>query len=152
MRSSMMKAILAGGLLAAGMGTAWAALGGRPARLAPHVAAAKSQAASTGQAAYTETQKVLDSGTVVHEYLDAQGNVFAASWSGPFLPDLKEILGPHFDTLAAQQRSQRAGGRSPLHIRQSDVMIDSEGHMGAFQGRAWLPAQLPAGFDPKAIK
>lgn len=151
MRSSM-KSIFAGAVLALAVGTACAALGGKPARFGPHVAAAKSQAAATGQAAYTETRKVLDSGTTVHEYLDAQGSVFAVSWSGPFLPDLKEILGEHFEVLAAQQRNQRAGGRSPLHIKQSDVVIDSEGHMGAFQGRAWLPAQLPAGFDPQAIK
>jgi hypothetical protein len=151
MRNSM-KSIVIGALLATGMSTSWAALGGRPAKLGPHVAAAKSQPASTGQAAYSESEKTLDSGTTVHEYLDAQGNVFAVSWSGPFLPDLKEILGEHFDTLAAQQRNQRAGGRSPLHIRQPGVVIDSEGHMGAFQGRAWVPAQLPAGFDPQAIK
>jgi hypothetical protein len=148
----MMKPILAGALLAAGMSTGWAALGGKPARLGPHVAAAKSNAATTGQAAYTESQKVLDSGTTVHEYTDAAGNVFAVSWSGPFLPDLKEILGEHFDALTAQQRNRRAGGRSPLHIRQPNVVIDSEGHMGAFQGRAWLPAKLPAGFDPQAIQ
>jgi hypothetical protein len=151
MRSSM-KSILAVVLVAAGMSTGWAALGGQPAKLGPHVAAARSQTTSTGQAAYTEARKTLDSGTTVHEYLDAQGNVFAVSWSGPFLPELKEILGEHFETLAAQQRIQRAGGRSPLHIKQPDVVIDSEGHMGAFQGRAWLPAQLPAGFDPQAIK
>jgi hypothetical protein len=147
-----MKSVLVGAALVALVSTGWAALGGKPARLGPHVAAAKSQPASTGQAAYTQTQKVLDSGTAVHEYIDVAGNVFAVAWSGPFLPDLKEILGEHFDTMAAQQRNQRAGGRSPLHIRQSDVVIDSEGHMGAFQGRAWLPAKLPAGFDPQAIK
>jgi hypothetical protein len=151
MRSSI-QALLAAAVLAAGMSTGWAALGGRPAKLGAHVAAQKSQAASTGQAAYTESQKVLDSGTTVHEWLDAAGNVFAVSWSGPFLPDLKEILGPHFNAMAAQQRNQRAGGRSPLHLDQSDVVIDSAGHMGAFHGRAWLPAQLPAGFDPQAIQ
>jgi hypothetical protein len=151
MRNSM-KSIVVAAMLAAALSTGWAALGGKPARLGPHVAASKSSAASTGQSAYTETQKVLDSGTTVHEYLDAGGNVFAVSWSGPFLPDLKEILGEHFGVMTAQQRNQRAGGRSPLHVRQSDVVIDSEGHMGAFQGRAWLPAKLPAGFDPQAIK
>jgi hypothetical protein len=151
MRNSM-KSILVGAVLAAGLSTGWAALGAKPAKLGPRVAASTSNAGSTGQAAYTETKKVLDSGTTVHEYLDAGGNVFAVSWSGPFLPNLKEILGEHFDVMTAQQRNQRAGGRSPLHIRQSDVVIDSEGHMGAFQGRAWLPAQLPAGFDPQAIK
>ncbi|MGZ5194012.1 MAG: DUF2844 domain-containing protein [Ramlibacter sp.] len=151
MRSST-KSLLIGAVLAAGLSTGWAALGGKPAKFGPHVAASQSNAVSTGQAAYTESQKMLDSGTTVHEYVDAGGNVFAVSWSGPFLPDLKEILGEHFDVMTAQQRKQRAGGRSPLHIKQSDVVIDSEGHMGAFQGRAWLPAKLPAGFDPQAIK
>jgi len=73
--------------------------------------------------------------------------VFAVSWSGPFLPDLKEMLGAHFDTMVAAQR-QRRGGRSPIVVTRDDVVIISGGHVGAFEGKAWIPAKLPAGFKP----
>jgi hypothetical protein len=33
-----------------------------------------------------------------------------------------------------------------------EAVVVSEGHMGAFEGRAWLPARLPAGFDPREMK
>jgi hypothetical protein len=27
------------------------------------------------------------------------------------------------------------------------VVVQSGGHMGAFEGRAWIPSRVPAGFD-----
>ena len=146
-----MKALVAA-LLAIAMNGSWAGLGSTPANLGPRMLAAQNLPGSTGLATYTDAVKKLESGTVVHEYVDAQGTVFAVSWSGPFLPDLKEILGSHFDTLVAQAGNARRGGRSPLMLKQSDLVVVSGGHMGAFQGRAWLPAKLPAGFKPGDIK
>jgi Protein of unknown function (DUF2844). len=127
----------------------WAALGGAPARLQEHAVKATSGKVSTATGSYTVMQKELDSGTTVHEYLDSAGTVFAVSWSGPFLPDLKEILGPHFDTMA-QAGKRRDQQRSRLAVRRSDVVIISDGRMGAFEGRAWVPAKVPAGFDVNA--
>jgi len=129
-----------------------AGLGNSPAQFGKHVAAAKASAKSAAVVAYTDSEKTLDSGTIVHEYLDANGIVFAVSWSGPFLPDLKEILGPHFDTMVAHVRDNPRAGRAPLVVQRDDVVIFSGGHMGAFKGRAWIPAQLPAGFKPAEIK
>jgi hypothetical protein len=145
-----MKSSMLAGLLASFMCASWAGLGGSPANLGPHVMASQSKPGAS--AVYTEVQKDLDSGTTVHEYLDANGVVFAVSWSGPVLPDLKEILGPHFAAMAAQGARQGPGQRSHLSVRRPEVVIASEGHMGAFQGRAWLPARLPAGFDPHNIE
>jgi hypothetical protein len=145
-----MKALVAA-LLAITMNGSWAGLGSTPANLGPRMLAAQNISGSTGLATYTDVQKKLESGTVVHEYVDAQGTVFAVSWSGPFLPDLKEILGSHFDTLVAHAGARR-GGRSPLVLKQPDLVIVSGGHMGAFEGHAWLPAKLPAGFKPGDIK
>ncbi|HXE49961.1 MAG TPA: DUF2844 domain-containing protein [Ramlibacter sp.] len=146
-----MKALVAA-LLAIAMNGSWAGLGSTPANLGPRMLAAQNISGSTGLATYTDVQKKLESGTVVHEYVDAQGTVFAVSWSGPYLPDLKEILGSHFDTLVAHAGNARRGGRSPLVLKQPDLMIVSGGHMGAFEGHAWLPAKLPAGFKPGNIK
>ncbi len=134
-------------LLAFFVSGSWAGLGGHPAQFGAKAIRAQVQSATTPVTGYTANQTTLDSGTVVREYVDAGGTVFAVSWSGPFLPDLKQLLGGYFDVLSAPPGNpqQRHGHRT---IRQSDVVIQSGGHMGAFEGRAWLPGKLPAGFDP----
>jgi hypothetical protein len=142
---------LAIGLSLGACATAWAGLGGPPTQLGAAATTSTASKAPDGQSAYTEIDKQLDSGTLVREYVDASGTVFAVSWSGPFPPDLKEILGPYFDTLVAHGK-RPGGGRSPLVVEQGGVVIVSGGHMGALQGKAWLPAKLPAGFNPGDIK
>ena len=110
-------------------------------------AVVQQRALPTG-AAYTHIERHLDSGTVLHEFVDAGGTVFAVSWSGPFLPDLRELLGASFSAL---QDSAAAGRTSALSISRPDLVLVSAGHMRAFDGRAWLPTRLPAGFDPRLI-
>jgi hypothetical protein len=148
-----MKSLFAASLAIFASG-GWAGLGDGPANLGPHALTTRTHQASTGAAAtYTQVDRTLDSGTSVHEYVDAHGAVFAVSWSGPFLPDLKEILGSHFEALAARAgRREGAGRSSQLVVKQAHLVIVSGGHMGAFEGKAWLPARLPAGFNPDGIQ
>ena len=146
-----MKSILAALAAAFFVCGSWAALGGAPASLGAH-AREQSSTVSTPFSSFTVVAKELDSGTTVHEYVDPTGTVFAVSWSGPFMPDLKEILGPHFEAMLAQAVQGQEGRRSGLSLRRSDVVIVSDGHMGAFEGRAWLPARLPTGFDPSQAR
>jgi hypothetical protein len=133
-------------------GASWAGLGAGPANLGPVVAESRADVMSSVGARYTDVQRDLDSGVTVHEYLDANGQVFAVSWSGPYMPNLKEILGTHFSELTAEAAQRKGSDRSRLTVNRSDVVIVSSGHMGAFEGRAWLPSRLPAGLDPRAIK
>ena len=100
--------------------------------------------------AYTEWERKLESGTTVVEYADTGGEVFAVTWSGPFLPDLHELLGPHFPLLTRQQQ-RTSSLHAPVVVRTDEVVIVSGGRMGAFEGRAWLPPRLPAGFDPRTL-
>lgn len=132
-------------LLAFSVSASWAALGGHPAQFGAKAIRQQVQTATTPVTGYTVNQTTLDGGTSVREYVDASGNVFAVAWSGPFLPNLKELLGPYFDQMTAAQGRQR---QRPQVVNQSDLVIQSGGHMGAFQGRAWLTGKLPAGFDP----
>lgn len=138
--------------LAAGLFScaAWAALGGPPADLAAHAVAARSSTVTSGSATYTVSESTLDSGIIVRQYVDAGGTVFAVSWSGPSAPDLQELLGAHFETMVAN--AGQRGQRSRLNLRRSDVVITTAGHMGALEGRAWVPSKLPVGFDPKGPK
>lgn len=95
---------------------------------------------------YTRLDHALDSGTKVVGYADAGGNMFAVTWSGPFQPDLQSLLGPHFPAFRRAQ--ERAPGlHSPVVVRSDAVIIVSRGHLGAFEGWAWLPARVPAGFE-----
>lgn len=145
-----MKSLLAALAAAFFTGGSWAGLGAAPVHWPAQAGAARASTLSTGLASYTVVQRQLDSGTTVQEFVDSSGTVFAVSWAGPFLPDLKELLGIHFDALVAQGQRQGAQ-RSRLAVQNADAVIVSEGHMGALQGRAWLPSGLPAGFDVRGV-
>ena len=141
-----MKSLVAALTAAFFVSGSWAALGAAPEHSPAQAGAAK----STGAAGYTVVERQLDSGTTVREFVDHGGMVFAVSWSGPFLPDLKQLLGTHFDAFAAQGKGQRSH-RNRLAMQDAGAVIVSEGHMGAFRGRAWLPSRLPAGFDVRGM-
>jgi len=129
----------------------WAALGG-PASLSDPTTQSSAATTAAG-ASYTSLQTTLSNGTVVHEYVDAGGAVFAVSWSGPFKPDLKALLGPWFETYTAQAQQRTDRSHSRMETRASDLVVVSSGRMGgSFQGRAWLVSRLPEGFTPEAMK
>ena len=132
--------------------SSWAGLGGKPANLGAQVSADRSHKLSHGVGAYTDVEKTLDSGTTVHQYLDAKGTVFAVSWSGPFPPDYKELLGSYFEAFRAHAANSGGPGAGSMTLKGSDLVIVSGGHMGAFKGQAWLPSKLPAGFKPGDIQ
>jgi hypothetical protein len=134
---------------------AYASLGSSPSDFGPTPLlrqGARSLAAADNAANYTVTQSTLDEGTVVREYSDAAGVVFAVSWNGPFLPDLRTLLGAHFDTLRSEAARRPKAGHSQLAVDRSDVVIVSTGHMRAFSGKAWIPASLPTGFSTDSIE
>jgi hypothetical protein len=137
-------------LLAAG--AARAGLDDAPMRNDGAAAVQATQAATAAGVAYSHVQRTLRTGVVVDEYVDASGKVFALAWSGPFKPDLKRLLGRHFEAFRARGAERRQGPRSRLAVDTGEAVIVSEGHMGAFQGRAWLPSRLPAGFDTQEMK
>jgi hypothetical protein len=93
---------------------------------------------------YTVHELTTPNGTTVREFAAANGTVFAVSWQGPLLPDLRTLLGAHFETLLSAERSQPAT-HSKLLIQHPDVVIHSEGRVRAFSGQAWLPPLVPAG-------
>ena len=88
----------------------------------------------------------------MREYVDADGVVFAVTWNGPFLPDLRELLGQHFATLRNESARQPKAGRGQVRVAQPDVTIESGGHMRAYTGRAWINSRLPAGFDTDTLE
>ncbi|RDJ98044.1 DUF2844 domain-containing protein [Paraburkholderia lacunae] len=102
----------------------------------------------TSQAAYTVHTMTLPSGTVVREYVAANGIVFGVAWEGPTLPNLKATLGKAFDQYVAAIATRRA---SPLAVSNDALVVFSAGHLRAFAGYAYLPQALPPGVDASVI-
>ncbi len=95
-------------------------------------------------------QEKLPSGTQIKEYANADGVVVAVSWSGPTLPNLKQLLGSHFEAFANRPPSLNAGHRN-AEMKTEDLVVQSHGQMRSFAGRAWLPKLLPADFNAEQI-
>ena len=90
-------------------------------------------------------------GTVVREYVAPGGQVFAVSWRGPTRPDLRSLLGEHFAEFERASRSS-ARGRRPLVVRTDQLVVETGGHVRDLRGRAYLPALLPEGVSPAAVR
>jgi Protein of unknown function (DUF2844) len=100
---------------------------------------------------YSIHEMQAPTGTAIREFVSPAGTVFAVAWQGPSTPDLRQLLGTHFDEFiqAAQSSSSRRGrGR---HIETGDLVFDSGGHMRFLVGRAFLRSKVPSGADPNAI-
>jgi hypothetical protein len=97
---------------------------------------------------YTDRMTILPSTTTLHEYIGADGRVFALSWAGPSLPNFGTLLGEYAAVMDAEVRSAPVAGRGGLSISTPTFMLQSGGRAGAFSGKAWIPERLPAGFSP----
>jgi hypothetical protein len=92
----------------------------------------------------------LPTGTVVTEYLTANGAVYAVTWHGPALPNLRQLLGNYFASYQSAARQPVVHHRV-VRMNTPDIVIESTGKMRGFNGRAWIPALLPAGVTAASI-
>jgi hypothetical protein len=142
-----------GAVLLAGSVTlpAFAALGESAASVEADAAKMKGQARATAVAGYTVKEITLPSGTIVREYVSAEGKVFAVTWSGMSRPDLQQTLGTYFEQYKAAAAAPHAGHHH-LTIHQPDLVLSSSGHMRAWRGKAYVPALLPPNFSVDDIR
>ncbi|KNH09315.1 hypothetical protein BRCH_04417c [Candidatus Burkholderia brachyanthoides] len=137
-------AIIAGALGVCVAAPAFAALGGDPIKPPPgsNVANAvvrSATVAASGASATSTTSNstvrstTLASGTVINEYLTSAGMVFGIAWRGPRVPDLATLLGSYFPQYQQSLNEQHAarGGRGPVSVQDSGLVVQSGGHMGA---------------------
>jgi len=100
---------------------------------------------------YAVHELTTAAGTRVREYLTADGKVFAVSWQGPFIPDLRQMLGAYYGRYTQALSVPHGGARRHLRIEQPGLVVESNGRMRAFYGRAWDPALLPPNFTAADI-
>ena len=124
-----------------------AELGGNLASIHSEQKEFNSQLSNTQQGEVGVYTQTLSSGIVLQEYLSVSGVVFAVAWSGPSLPNLQVLLGGYFkDYLVAIKESRRS-----IYLNTENIVIQSSGMMGAFQGFAFLPKHAPKGFTPSSL-
>ena len=94
------------------------------------------------------------SGTMIREYVNGSGTVFAVAWDGPWLPDLRQVLGDHFDRYQAAMRARQSAktGRGVVAINDGSLVVQMSGHPRAFTGRAYVPALMPPGMQPESLR
>jgi hypothetical protein len=82
----------------------------------------------------------------VREFATRDGRIFAVSWSGPAPPALQNLLGSYFSRYSnAVAAMEHPGLHRSVRVVQSDLVVESGGHLRAYVGRAYLPALLPSG-------
>lgn len=93
---------------------------------------------------YSVHEIAAPSGMTVRQYVAPSGRVFAVTWSGPWPPDLRQLLGPYFERFSRAAASPHAA-RGPLVVDDADLVVRFGGRLRAFVGTAYLPDVTPSG-------
>jgi uncharacterized protein DUF2844 len=131
--------------------SAFAVLGGDAASIEADQVQMKGTLQTTQMGSVTVHEIQAASGTAIKEYVSPAGTVFAVTWAGPSLPDLRQLLGSYFTPYVEAVKSQRTG-RGPINVKQPDLVVQSGGQMRALFGRAYIPSMVPQGVTADQIK
>ena len=89
-------------------------------------------------------------GPTLREYVSSDGKVFGVAWQGSTQPDLRQVLGSHFNTYV--QAVQRRTARGVRRIEAGGLVVEFGGHQRSFFGRAYLRDMVPTNVHPESIK
>jgi len=108
----------------------------------------------TSSVGFTVHEIEAPPGITIREYISPNGTVFAVSWTGPLKPDLSQLLGSYFSQYVSASSSVRhsAATRRHFEVKQPDLIVQSNGRMRAFHGRAYVPSLMPSGVTPADIR
>lgn len=104
-------------------------------------------------ASYTVHEIQAANGTKVREYISPAGKVFAVAFRGPWLPDMRQLLGDYFEPYShALQAPGARRARRPIMIEQPGLTVQIGGHLRDYAGRAYAPDMMPSGVTPEDIQ
>jgi hypothetical protein len=93
----------------------------------------------------------VPTGGNIRQFVAESGKVFAVSWSGGWRPNLRELMGKHYDRYLAAAKEKRMG-RGPVRIEIPGLVVVMGGHQRAFFGHAYLTDLMPKGFRPEDLR
>jgi len=100
---------------------------------------------------YDVHELATEMGATVREFVGQDRKVFAVSWSGGWRPNLRNVLGAHYDRFIEATRGRRVP-RGPVRLELPGLVVFMGGHLRHFYGFAYLSEQLPAGFVPETVE
>lgn len=133
---------------------AWASLGGDAASVQADQIHLQGRRSMKAAGSYTVHEIQGSSGTVVREYVSPEGKVFGVAWQGPWMPDMRQLLGSYFNQYAQANQAQKGARirRGPVLINEPGLVVQIGGHPRAFAGRAYVPEMLPSGVRAENIQ
>jgi hypothetical protein len=123
---------------------ACAALGSDAASVLADAEELRGTVQSTSLPLYDIHEITSDGAMRVREFLTREGTVFAVTWEGPVVPDLKSLLGASFASFV-EAAAKQPGTQRSLRVTLPELVVESAGHMRAYRGRAYLPLLVPPG-------
>lgn len=90
-------------------------------------------------------------GLQLHEYADRSGRVFAVTWQGRAVPDLRTLLGQHYAEYASAARAPRPGGHHVFAARSGHLLIQIMRLQRGFIGDARVPELVPPGVSSEGL-
>jgi Protein of unknown function (DUF2844) len=148
-------------MIAAASTPARASLGGDAASIQADQVHLQGRRTMRAAESYTVHEIQGSAGTVVREYVSSGGKVFGIAWQGPWVPDMRQLLGSYFDQYARANQAQAQANqaqkgarirRGPLLIDEPGLVVQIGGHPRAFAGRAYVPEMLPSGVRAENIQ
>jgi hypothetical protein len=97
------------------------------------------------RAQYDVQEITAEAGTRVREYVNRGGLVFAVSWDGPVMPDLRQLLGSHYAAYTEALSASTHRDLRSVRVATRELVVECGGHMRAYSGRAYLPVLIPPG-------
>ena len=137
-------------LVLLGIGSLWigeahASLGGELTSVLDDAAQMRGTVQASPLQQYDIEEIVTDNGMRVREFLNRNGIVFAVTWAGPTAPDLQRLLGTQFSVYTTALAARpRLGLQRSVRVTTPELVVESEGHLRNFIGRAYLPSMIPA--------
>jgi hypothetical protein len=103
------------------------------------------------RAKYAMHELAMPTGTRLRQFVGESGKVFAVSWSGGWRPNLRDVMGAHYDRFIAGTRGRRAT-RGIVRIELPGMVVVMGGRQRAFFGQVTLTDMLPAGLAPEDLR
>jgi hypothetical protein len=94
---------------------------------------------------FTVHELAAASGVTIRNFATDTGKIFAVSWSGGWRPNLRDIMGSHYDPFIAASRGRRVA-RGVARIELPGMIVVMGGPQRAAFGHVILTDLAPAGF------
>ena len=105
----------------------------------------------TPMANYQLHEITSEHGGRVREYVSPDGQVFATTWSGPAMPDLKVVLAGHYPEYMANAQARR-GSHHVFSMSTDRMVLRVVKLPRGIAGSARVPALVPPGVAVEDIR